>query len=120
MEKCPSILFVRGFLWPHIQLALLLCCYRVNRRLVCRKVQTFSMQLEAGGGVTVYRVESLGDTLSYQGRMSLGQCEAFDVVAPPSLSLPPDDQVAEREVFGTQHMSQKACNTCKTRAPHRL
>lgn len=37
--------------------------------------------------------ESLGDTSSYQGRMSLGQCDAFDVGAPPSLSLPPDGQV---------------------------
>ena len=49
----------------------------------------------AGGRAgSACRAESLGDTSSYQGRMSLGQCDdAFDVGAPPSLSLPPDGQV---------------------------
>lgn len=57
-------------------------------------LQTFSLQLEAGGGrVTVCRVGSLGDTLSYQGRVSLGQCEAFDVGALCFPSLSPHGQV---------------------------
>lgn len=75
------------------------CCYRVSRRRVCREVQTFSLQLGAGGGREVWVTLGAIRAGCYQ------DCDAFDDGAPLSSPWPTDGQVArEGEAFGTQHI----------------